>query len=298
MIDHPVITHDIPKEAVKLRNEDPSKFLGSPIIKIKSFKNEKDRIREAMKDHEYISNESVTVPFEFRKRDTSKDIQPEMHFTNKNLLDKLAHLNSILGSSNMKALSKSLEFESNEKPHIQINKYIAKNVLPELHVKTHFKAASSLYLDLEDSLVDHSSVGRKSQTTKNLAERGKFANVNAPFFKDDNSVNDLAMPYSQIASKQSIILPPLKPQRMNTHTDIEDHEDNTSKILPVASNYQVENVNPAEVSKSVLIKCNIVRPKNTAIPPLKKGSGHLMICTELPIKDEYEKVYKKRITAT
>lgn len=45
MAEKPILTHDFVPPVVKIRDEDPSKFLGAPSIAVRSFKNEKDRIK-------------------------------------------------------------------------------------------------------------------------------------------------------------------------------------------------------------------------------------------------------------
>jgi hypothetical protein len=45
MGEKPIITHDVSPQGFRIREEDPSKFIGPATIAIKSFKHEKDRIR-------------------------------------------------------------------------------------------------------------------------------------------------------------------------------------------------------------------------------------------------------------
>ncbi len=51
-----------------------------------------------------------------------------------------------------------------------------------------------------------------------------------------------------------------------------DEEKQNDKIIAQA---QVESVNPSDVSKKVLLKCNIIRNKRDGIPVLGRGDGHL-----------------------
>ena len=45
MAEKPIMTHDFVPPVVKIRDEDPSRFLGPPSIVVRSFKHEKDRIK-------------------------------------------------------------------------------------------------------------------------------------------------------------------------------------------------------------------------------------------------------------
>ena len=56
-----------------------------------------------------------------------------------------------------------------------------------------------------------------------------------------------------------------------------------------------ENINPVEVSKKVLTKCNIIKPKKDGIKTLGKGDGHLMSMSEKNLKQVYEYVFHKSI---
>ena len=84
------MTHDVTPENYKFREEDPSKFLGNAAIVIRSFKNEKDRIKEAQAQHKYFSSGYSNLHIDFRPRDRSKDIQPEMHFRSRPNIERIA----------------------------------------------------------------------------------------------------------------------------------------------------------------------------------------------------------------
>ena len=45
MGEKPIVNHDFIPPVVKIRDEDPSKFLGGPSLIIRSFKHERDRIK-------------------------------------------------------------------------------------------------------------------------------------------------------------------------------------------------------------------------------------------------------------
>jgi len=56
-----------------------------------------------------------------------------------------------------------------------------------------------------------------------------------------------------------------------------------------------ENINPVEVSKKVLMKCNIIKPKKEGQKTLTKGDGHLMSMSEKNLRQVYEHVFHKSI---
>ena len=76
----------------KFRDEDPKRFLGNALFIIKGFKNEADRIEQAVKDyagspgyqlHKKVGDGSVVADsnkHEFRERNVMLEIQPEMKF--------------------------------------------------------------------------------------------------------------------------------------------------------------------------------------------------------------------------
>ncbi len=55
MSEKPIVKHDFIPQVAKIRDEDPSKFLGGPSLVIRSFKHEKDRIKVRYSQSEQYS---------------------------------------------------------------------------------------------------------------------------------------------------------------------------------------------------------------------------------------------------
>jgi len=86
------------------------------------------------------------------------------------------------------------------------------------------------------------------------------------------------------------LLPLVKHVTIATKIDEEERSQRESDKLAQA---QAENINTTELSKKVLLKCNIIRPKRDGIPTLNKGDGHLMSMSEKNLRQVYQDVYQK-----
>ena len=74
---------------------------------------------------------------------------------------------------------------------------------------------------------------------------------------------------------------------------LNDQDEKQSKEYGKQSN--LETVNPADVSKKVLMKCNVIKNKKNGVKALPKGSGHLMSMSERNLKQIYQELYRKEI---
>lgn len=54
---------------------------------------------------------------------------------------------------------------------------------------------------------------------------------------------------------------------------------------------QLEGLDPREVSKNILLKCNVIRPRKTNAPVLHKGEGHMFSNSEKSLRQVYTEVY-------
>ena len=72
-----------------------------------------------------------------------------------------------------------------------------------------------------------------------------------------------------------------------------DQDEKQSKEYEKQNN--IETVNPTEVSKKVLMKCNVIKLKKDGVKALPKGSGHLMSMSERNLKQIYQELYRKEI---
>ena len=150
---------------------------------------------------------------------------------------------------------------------------------------------------------------KKAALAKAKAE--KYGNNKKPKENSDGSVrhrgsnfiNSRDLDVSDMPSKYSNgSLPMIK--RVTTVSPshimrIEEEERFSKEFEKVQMQQQLqqhaENINPVEVSKKVLTKCNIIKPKKDGIKTLGKGDGHLMSMSEKNLKQVYEYVFHKSI---
>lgn len=73
------------------RLEQPEKMLGDAQIYLKGYKHEKDRIAETIRRNQSLDfcPSTNVLNYEFRRRDTSKEIHPEMRFKSKTGLERI-----------------------------------------------------------------------------------------------------------------------------------------------------------------------------------------------------------------
>lgn len=92
MIENPVVLNMYSgPRYYKIREEDPSKFLGDPQIYVTGFKHEKDRIKMALEHNQNLDfqpNQRVEN-YSFRDRHIEKEIHPQMRFTSKTSLERI-----------------------------------------------------------------------------------------------------------------------------------------------------------------------------------------------------------------
>mgnify|MGYP006976749111 CR=1 FL=1 len=69
----------------------------------------------------------------------------------------------------------------------------------------------------------------------------------------------------------------------------------TSPDNAAAKKQNTESLDPREISKTVLMKCNIIRKKKDNVPTLHKGEGHLSTMSEKTLKQIYQDVYHKTL---
>ncbi|CAD8066751.1 unnamed protein product [Paramecium primaurelia] len=169
MLENPIVCVDYhqPNQSA-FRDEDPSKNLGDPQFYVKGFKHEKDRIQEALdknKDLDFLPNRQV-AHYCFRERDPSKDIKRDIfRYRDKTSLERIEqflkdHTQTQVENQkfpkkkliNIETLSDNMTSQDRK---AYISRLVAKNLLPSLHQKTHFQAASTMYNNLPLSLMDH-----------------------------------------------------------------------------------------------------------------------------------------------
>lgn len=138
------------------RDSDPKQFKGRAIFITKGFKTEKQRIKDALDSNQFLESTPVYLKEEFRHRDAEKDVNPRMYFKPKTGLERVRDA----------ILARNVEFndDSSVRPakgnslaqsHSTMSKKTSeardiipapKDLLTNLHRKTHFKALTSVML--------------------------------------------------------------------------------------------------------------------------------------------------------
>jgi len=181
-----------------------------------------------------------------------------------------------------------LLLELSKSPVQATNRYLAKLMLPEFNVKTHFKAATSLYLSLPDSLVDNH---KQSKTARKPFTKDELRKT----VVDPDEIDEFSGRRTQGSSLHK--LPSLKPRGQDFVEDEAQQIQSVQRLMPGGGDraYQLDGVNPVDVSKKILLKCNVIRNKNGNSQKLSKGSGHLISCPDKSMRQVYEEIYHKTI---
>lgn len=172
--------------------------------------------------------------------------------------------------------------------------------MPELHQKTHFKAAESLYLGLPgninslinfadsphiDGLVDQPSLPSSVKHSKS----DKLPKVRGA----SKVIGEDATPGSS-RQKFSLNFKGIMKDGGKDTTGIEQLDNEEGQKVN-GKNLNIDNVNPAEVSKKILLKCNFIKPKPLSVRTLHSGEGHLSMLPEKSVREIYHDVYRKEI---
>lgn len=284
MMETPVHVNDHENKAVKIRDEDPSRFLGNALFVVKGFKNEKARIEETMARNKMLEFESCNPwNYNFRERHFDKEIQPDMHYKNEARHLATTSTNGSIANSISKAYNDDHDVSG---------------------AKTHFKAIQSYSLMIPDSLTRLKPLNKHSQGTgdyagKNMANQkhdgisgdadgdnhgktdegksvvdnsGTTKHMNQQHGDEDSFSGELAK-----AGKQTLKLPPIGMSGQN----------NASTNVLMAN----EQFNPYQSSKQILQECNVVKKKNKNTSTLRSGEGHLISMPDFHVKEVYGKVF-------
>jgi hypothetical protein len=286
MVEDPIITKDKTNFVLKMREEDPSKCIGPPSFKFTTIKEERDRVREAIKiSKQNRTEEYRSASVEFRCRDQNKEIQPEMRFTANSIERMASNIGHLMKSYDENASNNKVEeitpafLNELHRSPIALKRFIAKNIMPQLHEKIHFKAATSFALALPDIL--------KDKDTEPGTKKGK----------DDESEIDETAPTtphgkkSKLSKDESFKPPSNRSRSMPTLKPITKSGSPKGKKGP-KSPTKVTVFDPVDLSKGILMKCNVVREKNKNVKQLFRGEGHLA-SSDQPIKEVEEILYHK-----
>ena len=96
------------------------------------------------------------------------------------------------------------------------------------------------------------------------------------------------------SSNQGLSMHKLPPIKMIPEI-VEDDLNVVQKLVSDKDkSYQIDGVNPVDVSKKILLKCNIIRNRHDGVSVLLKGNGHL-IGSDKTIGEIYQDVYHRGI---
>lgn len=94
-------------------------------------------------------------------------------------------------------------------------------------------------------------------------------------------------------------LPPLKPNKeFNLKDSLSPGEADIEEQKAAEKNYNIESVNPAEISKQILLDCNYIKPHNPNVSPLRIGDGHLMSLPDRSVRQIYQDIYHRKLNTS
>jgi len=211
--------------------KEKKKIIGEEVIRFANYRTEKERISNTLKENEqrFESTPLINKRFELRKRDINKEVGPQFRFTAKCTVEKVYDQINAHGVNFVQANQKAAEgFKKNltrelsimsrdkKKPNFantsqsfyEMNKTSTgispRNLLPSYHKKTHFNAATSVFLQNMGSLANKKpeiATARSQNLSKsfNIGTKIKANSVQlSPIRKLDyqnNSFNDESSEY-------------------------------------------------------------------------------------------------------
>lgn len=105
--------------------------------------------------------------------------------------------------------------------------------------------------------------------------------------------------YSMTENGRKAKLPPLKNLKDSSNKEtMNGPEIDIEEQKAMEKNYNIESVNPAEISRQILLECNYIKPHNPVIPALRSGDGHLMSLPDKSLRQIYQEVYHKKINSS
>jgi hypothetical protein len=138
------------------RDSDPSLFKGRAIFITKGFKSEKQRIKDALDNNQFLESQPAYLQEVYRTRHEEKEVNPRMYFKPKTGLERVR---DALLARNVEFNDDNSESQLRGKSMVQSQSSVSrktsqqkdlmpapKDMLMSLHRKTHFKALTSVML--------------------------------------------------------------------------------------------------------------------------------------------------------
>ncbi|KRX06266.1 hypothetical protein PPERSA_06237 [Pseudocohnilembus persalinus] len=325
-LDNPIKITDYKEKINVFRQEKPEKFLGDAQIYVTGFKNEQERIRLNQQKLNNLSIEpKINISnYNFRERQTDKEIQPEMRFqsykTSLNKLQDYIKNNNMNEVENMnyqeekqhKKLESSIvdqnqSFKSNNLTKRQQNyayyaQSIAKTLMPTLHQKTHFKALQDICNQSPGSLSDKPKkkqyMSQDMKNQDNLNDNKNENNNNTGVQDILSSLQDRKQSVGQ--GVQALLGTELKKQssqiisaqgsdqlsNFGGRDSIIEQQKLNKKNSKI--NAGLETFDGPSFSKKILQRSHFIRPQNDKIPILLKGHGKSMFSKGLSNSQVYD----------
>jgi len=152
-------------------------------------------------------------------------------------------------------------------------RFIAKHVMPELHQKTHFKSASSLYLRLPGSIKED-YYEKEDNDLSSIKDEGSVHNSSLDVSHSAKVKFDAHDLINRNIKVRFSSVPKLRVTNRSS-------SNGRSRDAPISDRIKERKGNdptpldPINMSKDVLLRCNILKPRNDHVKPLKRGQGGL-----------------------
>jgi hypothetical protein len=218
----------------------------TPDFRYASFRTEKERIANNIKINQQFCD-SVPNPDKFgfhkslRARRESKELGPQFRFTAKSGIERIYdQLSTRMTSAFQTRELASDKLSSTIRDRNRQNQTISPNqLLPSIHHKTHFKAATSLFLktSLENSLKDKTNC--LSRALRDVSPN--FANMSVDHAQAINGRNNMSINTSPINQVQPIIKGTSTIKGQNNAHMVKFREDLVGEYAAKAANKQADN---------------------------------------------------------
>ncbi len=153
-------------------------------------------------------------------------------------------------------------------------------------MKTHFRAAEGLYLDLPCNAIIKKNIFLTklvSHIDRKVKKPSAPAGQKPRSPRYSSSRNDIREIEGGDSVKNGL-------QLQKSATLVMDDENELAK-KQTDKQQQIEVIDPSEASKDVLLKCNIIKTKKPNAHNLRRGEGHLMGMSDLTLGEIYREFY-------
>eukprot|EP00347_Sterkiella_histriomuscorum_P016958 403351203 len=255
------------EQLMNLRPREIEKELGPPSFRYGN-KSTIERIYETLSKR----NNSIMEQGEILEKKTLKQLKNRQDTSNQN---NQSHNNSLINQSITVGTN---QYRSRQQPSDLFPEIVKPtDLMSKLHNKTHFKAAQSIFMNLQGSLEDQDKTLEKvlndftvkrnlqqilSQPQKAENFRIKFKNTKTPdpTRNRTNYMSTRNTTYSLGLSQANVTM-----NTINT-------QDNNISNLKSMIEQEGRTISPNLVTQQMLLNCKVIRMKNTSVQPLQAKS--------------------------